>query len=898
MQRTETVPVYGMMCEHCVKAVTMALEDIVGVLETVVSLENSSATVTFEDEKAGIEKFKQAIIEEGFSLEPQAEGEEQEAGGGETAQQPAPAETLQSHFDIQGMSCANCAGTIEKGFKNFPGVRSASVNFPLERLTVEHDPSLSAEDICAKVADLGFTAALPAAHTGGEITFRIEGMSCVNCAGAIEKAFSRTAGINNVSINFSLEKGFVAFDERVLDRQAVLRVVSDAGYSAFEQTRDEKKTPVARKEKFRFFFALVCTVPLVAFMYTMPFGSPGTHYVMFVLATLVQFVSGITFYAGAYHSLKNRSTNMDVLISLGISAAYFYSVYSLFFIDPHTHAFFDSSAMLITFILVGKMLEARAKGKTGQALEKLLSLQADRARVLENGRERMVAASSVRVGDLVLIRPGEKIPVDGEIIEGATSIDESMITGESIPVEKTAGATVTGATINRSGAITVRTGRVGNDTVLSQIVKLVEDAQADKAPIQRLADVVSNYFVPIVVLAAAVTFVLWFFVVDFTPPAGSSRFLFAFQLMIAVLVIACPCALGLATPTAIMVGSGVGLSRGILFKRASVLENIAKLDVVLFDKTGTITAGRPEVVEIRAFGSCSEDDVLAVAAGAEAHSTHPLAEAVVATARDRNLAAAKTTDAREISGHGTQCLYEGKTLKAGSLKFVTENITASREITEQGEALSGDGKTTIYVALGETIIGIIALADVVKQDSRDAVTRLHGLGIKTGLISGDNHRVARAVARDVGIEEVEAEVLPEDKIDSVKKRQRQGLNVGMVGDGINDAPALAQADMGIAIGSGTDVAKETGDVVLVKSSLLDVERAIRLGKKTLRTIKENFFWAFFYNVLMIPVAAGILYPVNGLTLKPEWACIAMWFSSLTVVSNSLLLKRFEKKLEG
>jgi Cu+-exporting ATPase len=825
MQRIETIPVYGMMCGHCVKAVTMALEDIEGVFETKVSLEKSSAFVRFDDSKADLEKFKAAIIEEGYSLAPLEEGAE--------AAEP-------------------------------------------------------------EVEDYG--SSLRKESPGSEISFRIEGMSCVNCATAIEKAFSRTPGINKVSINFSLEKGFVEFDEARLDKQAVLQVVSKAGYAASEEHGGGKKSPVARKERFRFLFALSLTAPLIVLMYTMPFGHVGTNYAMFALATLVQFVSGRSFYEGAWHSLKNRSTNMDVLISLGISAAYFYSVFSLFFLDPHAHTFFDSSAMLITFILVGKMLEARARGKTGQALEKLLSLQADRARVLQDGKERMVAASSVKVGDRVLVRPGEKIPVDGEIIEGTTSIDESMITGEPIPAEKGSGAQVTGATINKSGAILIRTGRVGKDTLLSQIIKMVEDAQADKAPIQRLADVVSNYFVPIVVAISLLTFSLWFFIIDFTPPEGSTRFLFSFQLMISVLVIACPCALGLATPTAIMVGSGVGLKRGILFKRASVLENISKLDVALFDKTGTITKGQPEVVGIHPFENYSENELLAVAAGAEANSVHPLAEAVVKKASEINIAFEKGSDAKEISGRGTQCILNGVTAKAGNLKFVSETIKPSQEVIDLGQKLSDDGKTTIYILLKKRIIGILALSDVIKEDSRKAIQKLHQMGIKTALISGDNQKSARAVADAVGIDEVEAEVLPEDKIKSVRRWQVQGLRVGMVGDGINDAPALAQADMGIAIGSGTDVAKETGDVILVKNSLLDVERAIRLGRKTLRTIKENFFWAFFYNILMIPIAAGILYPVNGLTLKPEWACIAMWFSSITVVSNSLLLKRFEKKL--
>ncbi|MCX5896466.1 MAG: heavy metal translocating P-type ATPase [Proteobacteria bacterium] len=896
MERIETIPVFGMTCGHCVKAVTMALTDVSGVLSADVSLEASQARVTYDDSVTSLDILKSAIIEEGYHVEPPAEQPVQEQITAEIIKEKSTPETVSSTFSISGMSCANCARAIEKGLKNLSGIVKATVNFPLERLTVEKETSLADDAIVKAVADIGYEASLLGEHEGGKITFRIEGMSCVNCSRAIEKALSNVAGIKSVAINFSLEKGFVEFDEALVDRKRILDIVTDAGYQAIEDGEEDKGSGIARKEKFRFFFALTLTVPLVVFMYVMPFGHLGTNYVMFALATLVQFVSGITFYEGAYHSLKNRSTNMDVLISLGISAAYFYSVISLFFINPHVHAFFDSSAMLITFILLGKMLEARAKGKTGEALKKLLSLQADRARLIEDGKERMVSASSVKVGDLVLVRPGEKIPVDGEILEGATSIDESMITGESIPVEKAVGSPVTGATINTSGVITVRTTKIGKDTLLAQIVKMVGDAQADKAPIQRIADTVSNYFVPMVVCAGLVTFTLWFAVLDITPPAGSTRFLFSFQLMIAVFVIACPCALGLATPTAIMVGSGVGLNRGILFKRASVLERISKLDVILFDKTGTLTIGKPEVAGIYPFGEYTEDQVLQIAASAEANSSHPLAQAVVTKARKQGIPVHAVADAQEISGHGTRCFLNGQLLKVGSSKFITGNLQLPDAVVHTGQRLSDDGKTTIYVSLNDTVIGILAVSDVVKGDSREAIQKLHNLGIKTALISGDNKKVAQAVAREVGIDEVEAEVLPEDKITIVKKWQHKGLKVGMVGDGINDAPALAQADVGIAIGSGTDVAKETGEVVLVKNSLLDVERAIRLGKKTLRTIKENFFWAFFYNALMIPIAAGILYPVNGLTLRPEWACVAMWFSSITVVGNSLLLKRYAKKL--
>ena len=835
MERTDIIPVFGMTCGHCVNAVNRALQNVNGVLALDVSLEESRAQVTYDDELASLASLKSAIIEEGYSVEPA--GQDQSA---ESARQ--------------------------------------------ERTLEDAVPQAVTEQAEASLQE------------GGKITFRITGMSCVNCARSIEKAFKSAAGIKSVAINFSLEKGYVEFDEALTDRQKILEIVKDAGYSAIEAGEEQKASGIALKEKFRFFFALALTIPLVVFMYVMPFGHAETNYVIFALATLVQFVSGITFYSGAYHSLKNRSTNMDVLIALGISAAYFYSVFSLFFISPHAHTFFDSSAMLITFILLGKMLEARAKGKTSQALQKLLSLQADQACLIESGKERMVAASLVKVGDVVLVRPGEKIPVDGEIIVGATAVDESMITGESIPVEKSAGDAVTGATLNTSGVIRVRTTKTGKDTLLAQIIKMVEDAQSDKAPIQRIADTVSNYFVPFVVASALITFALWYTVLTVPPPEGFSRFLFSFQLMIAVLVIACPCALGLATPTAIMVGSGIGLKRGILFKRASALERIAKLDVILFDKTGTITSGRPEVIGIYPCSTYNIQEVLGIAAGAAANSSHPLSQAILRKAKQRGAARQQVTDVREVSGQGILCSMNGKSVKIGSIRFIAGGKELPPDVRRLREQIDDGGNSAVYLSLDDTVLCIFSLADVVKEDSRAAVQALQKLGIKIALISGDNTKVARAVARQVGIEDVEAEVLPADKIGIVKKWQQKGFTVGMVGDGINDAPALAQADVGIAIGSGTDVAKETGDVILVKNTLMDVERSIRLGRKTLETIKQNFFWAFFYNILMIPIAAGILFPVNGITLKPEWACVAMWFSSITVVSNSLMLKRFEKKL--
>ncbi len=821
--------VYGMMCPHCERAVTMALEKLPGVSDVDASFEQEQVCMTLDDTQTKPEQIKTVILEEGYFLVPQAPPEDDDI----------PAE--------QTMATASAKG-----------------------LETETDGT----NFC-------------------EISFNIQGMSCANCALAIEKAFKKATGVKSTTINLPLEKGFVTYDPKVLDETGVLDIVRQAGYAACQGTDNADESGAT--EKFRFLFALGLTVPMMAIMHLGLFDMATTHYIMFGLATLVQFVSGRAFYEGAWYSLKNRTANMDVLISLGISAAYFYSVFSLFFIDPAKPLFFDSSAMLITFIMVGKMLEAKAKGQTGQALKALLALHPDTARVLKNGQETIIPAAMVEIGDLVRVLAGEKIPVDGEVIEGDTQVDESMLTGESFPVHKSLGQTVTGATINQSGTIIVKTTKTGSDTVLAGIIKMVEDAQADKAPIQRLADTASNVFVPVVVTLSLITFVYWYVMANGSGGSGDLTLLFAFERMIAVLVIACPCALGLATPTAIMVGSGVGLVRGILFKKGSVLENISKLDMVFFDKTGTITKGRPQVTDVCPVDGVSRESLLAMAAGAEAHSTHPLALPVLALAKTEKVTALPVTEAKEISGQGLTAMMDGQVLKAGNLKLMAgEHIPDT--FKEKGDALSKDGKSTIYICLGGNLQGIIGLADVVKQDSKQAVERLHRAGIQTGLISGDNQAAAMATAAAVGIDRVEAEVMPEDKIKTVKKWQEKGLRVAMVGDGINDAPALACADIGIAIGSGTDVAKETGDVILVKNSLLDVERAIRLGRKTLKTIKLNFFWAFGYNMAMIPVAAGVFYSSFGLTLKPELAGIAMWMSSLSVVGNSLLLKRFERQL--
>jgi Cu+-exporting ATPase len=892
------IQVYGMTCEHCVNHVTQILKKIPSVEHVQVSLSNSKATFNWDPQQGNMADIRHEIEEAGYSLDKLAEEHEdqveqqQELEGQQADNQQIQATLVQQkQFEINGMTCANCALTIEKGLKRMPGVKTVAVNFASEKLMVEIDPNLvKEEDLLAKIKDLGYGA--HSEDGGGKQQFKVSGMTCTNCALTIERKLKGTTGVQNATVNFASETVTVEFDPGLINMEKIFEQVKDAGYTPLQNKDRNQNDRTAIKQRNWLIFSAVLSLPIMPLM-ALPMAK-SLMLTILAMATIVQFTAGLTFYRGAYHALKNRSTNMDVLVALGISAAYGYSLMTtlhmffptLFFEGPN---FFDTSALLITFVRFGKYLEAKAKGRAGQALKKLLELQADKARLLVDGEEKQVAASDLMIGDVVIVKSGERIPVDGEIVEGQASIDEAMLTGESIPVDKGVGDPVIGATINRSGSIKVKTTKTGKDTVLSGIIKMVEDAQGVKPPIQALADKISSYFVPIVVVISIMTFLIWYF-------ALQSTFVFAFTAAIAVLVIACPCALGLATPTAIMVGSGVGLDRGILFKSAAVLEGIAHLQVIGFDKTGTLTKGTPEVTDILQYASYSKEEVLKIAGAGENPSIHPLAQAVVAKAKKEQLEIQEVTDYKEEGGYGVTCTFEGQTLLIGNMKLMNLNNVEVKEAEQDFQRLAESGKTTSFIALGDRVIGLIALADVVKESTKEAIDRLHKLGMKTFMITGDNERVAHMVGAQVGIDEVIAEILPEDKINIIKKYQDQGFKVAMVGDGINDAPALAQSDIGIAIGSGTDVAKETGDVVLVRNDLIDVERAIRLGRKTLSKIKQNLFWALIYNIVGIPIAAGVLYPLTGKLLPPEWAGLAMAFSSVSVVTSSLLLKRYDKKL--
>ena len=730
------------------------------------------------------------------------------------------------------------------------------------------------------------------AHTSeapGEISFGVRGLHCASCVNTLEKKLLENPAISTAIVNLATETAYVRFDPLRMTPSNVFAVVHAAGYTPVEL---DNATATADDDlhiqRNWLIFSLCASLPIMLTM-----GMHNNRAAMqlnLLLATAVQFSAGLTFYRGAWSSIKNRSANMDVLIVLGTSAAYFYSLLAYFgLLGTQREVFFETSAMLIAFIRLGKYLEARARGKAGEALRKLLHLQADKARLVTESGEKDVPASIIRVGDVVLVRPGETIPVDGEVIAGSGAVDESMVSGESLPILKQAGDTVTGATINKNGVLRVRATRVGEATLLSQIVRMVREAQGDKAPIQRFADAVSAWFVPLVICLALATFLIWY-----TPLHAD--FLSAFRYAIAVVVIACPCAMGLATPTAIMVGSGIALGRGILVKRGSALETISRTQVLLLDKTGTLTLGTPVMTDlIPVSRSVDPDKLLECLATAEAHSSHPLAQAALAAATQAGIQPGEALDFEERGGYGITCSFGGFRLAVGNERLMKEEGVPLAPLAAKAGTLAAEGKSLIFVAAGTTLVGVAAFGDTLKPTSIKALSEIKRMGIRTCMITGDHADVAAIVAHQVGVDDFEAEVLPGRKQEVVKEYQRRGMTVAMVGDGINDAPALAQAEVGIAIGGGTDVAKETGDIVLMRDDLLDVVRAMRIGQATLAKVKQNLFWALFYNIIGIPIAAG-LFSRYGITLKPEYAGLAMALSSVSVVLNSIMLKRIEKEL--
>ncbi len=837
---------------------------------------------------------------------------------------------------VIGMTCANCVAAVERSAKKVEGVTDATVNFASEKVTLTFDPAVVkgqvlTENVVARIKRAGYE--IPT----GELELPLLGMTCANCAANIERALKKVDGVLHVSVNYASEKAAVSYATGAVTRADLVAAVRKAGYDVVESAADEEpedaeaaaREAEIRHQWRRLIVGIVFSLPLFVMSMSRDFGLLGmwshavwVNWLFWALATPVQFYVGWDYYVGGYKSLRNGSANMDVLVAMGSSVAYFYSIAVLIAKTFGSnalgdHVYFETSAVIITLIVLGKLLEARAKGRTSEAIKKLIGLQAKTARVVRNNVELDIPIAEVVQGDQVVVRPGEKIPVDGVVVNGRSAVDESMITGESLPVDKQVGDELIGATINKQGLLKFEATKVGKETALAQIIKLVEQAQGSKAPIQRVVDQVAAYFVPFVIGMAVLTFAIWLL--------SGAGFVPALIRLTAVLVIACPCAMGLATPTSIMVGMGKGAEKGILFKSSASLEQVHKLDTIVLDKTGTITKGEPSVTDvvvskqlavssqqlavggnsladhglsITDHGLQTTDYWLRLAASAERGSEHPLGAAIVQAANERGLILAEPDSFESIAGHGIRAMVDGHEVLLGNLRLMEREEVMRNGLDSEAETLQQQAKTAMWLAVDGAAAAIIGVADTIKAGSKDAVASMQAMGLTVVMMTGDNDATAQAIAGEVGIDRVFAEVLPGDKSGYVKQLQDEGLAVGMVGDGINDAPALAQADIGFAIGTGTDVAMETADVTLMRGDLRSVPQAIRLSKATMRNIKQNLGWAFGYNVALIPIAAGILAPFTWAPnflreLHPILAAGAMAFSSISVVSNALRLRRLK-----
>ena len=800
---------------------------------------------------------------------------------------------------IGGMNCSACSNRVERGIKKLEGVKEANVNLTTETLTVDFDESkISFKDIEEKIENLGYKVI----KNIKTYTYKVQGMTCAVCASRVERITKKLEGVEDSIVNLNTEKLNITIDQDLVTYADIKRVVEKAGYKLIKEEEVRKDNKLSDKDKLlrRLIFSCIFTIPLL--IITMghmvgmpvpniidPMQNPMNFAAFQIILTVPVMVVGYKFYFIGYKNLLKLSPNMDSLIAVGTTAAFLYSLFGMYKIatgdDSYAmHLYFEAAVTILTLITLGKYLEAISKGKTSEAIKKLMGLSPKTATIIREEKEIIIPIDEVIVGDIILVKPGEKLPVDGTVIEGVTSIDESMLTGESIPVEKGIGSKVIGASINKTGFIKYKATKVGKDTALAQIIKLVEDAQGSKAPIAKMADIISSYFVPTVIGLAIIAAVLWII-------AGQSL-VFALTIFISVLVIACPCALGLATPTAIMVGTGKGAENGVLIKGGEALEITHKVDTIVFDKTGTITEGKPVVTDIIS-KEMNKEELLSIAASAEKGSEHPLGEAIIKFAEEKNIRLKEIKNFNAIPGQGIKVIIDEDVILLGNLKLMQKNSIEIGVLQEESDKLAEEGKTPMYIAINDSLEGIIAVADIVKSSSVEAIKSLHNMGIKVAMITGDNKKTADAIAKQVGIDIVLSEVLPEDKSNEIKKFQEKNKKVAMVGDGINDAPALAQADIGIAIGSGTDVAMESADIVLIKSDLMDVITAIKLSKATIRNIKQNLGWAFGYNILGIPVAMGVLHIFGGPLLNPMIAAAAMSLSSVSVITNALRLKRFK-----
>ena len=896
LNNKETYKIGGMTCASCAKAVERVTKKLDGVESSSVNIATEKLNIEYDKQKVSFDDIKLAIEKAGYKVIKENN-------------------TKSLELKIGGMTCAACAKAVERVTKKLDGVEKSNVNIATEKASIEYDSSKAkVSDIKSVIEKAGYSIIEENKKT---LELKIGGMTCAACAKAVERVTKKLDGVENSSVNIATEKANIEYDSSKIKISQIKSAIEKAGYSIIEEKKeslvDEDKL---RKEKemktlfTKFIIAVGFSVPLFYIamgpMISKPFGpwpvpsiidpiiNPLNYALIQMILVIPVMIAGYKFYVNGFKSLINRNPNMDTLVAIGTSAAFLYSAYTTFKIATttmevnhgHHQLYFESAGIIIALILLGKYLESRSKGKTGEAIKKLMELQPKTALIVKGNQEIEIPIDEVEVGDIIIVKPGSKIPVDGVVVEGHTSVDESMLTGESIPVEKNVGDNVTGASINKNGVIKFRAEKVGSDTVLAQIIKLVEDAQGKKAPIAALADTVSGYFVPTVIIIALVSATLWFIV-------GNKDLEFVLTIFISVLVIACPCALGLATPTAIMVGTGKGAENGILIKSGEALELAHKVDTVIFDKTGTITEGKPTVTDIITTNDIDERYLIQLAVSAEKNSEHPLGEAIVKYGEENNIEFKKVEEFKAIPGHGIEVTIDSKVILLGNKKLMNDKNIALGSLEDKSDELAYVGKTPMYISIDNTLGGIIAVADTVKENSKKAIEKLHEMGIKVAMVTGDNKKTADAIAKEVGIDIVVSEVLPKDKSNEVKKLQEQGKFVAMVGDGINDAPALAQADIGIAIGSGTDVAMESADIVLMKSDLMDVPTSIKLSNETIKNIKQNLFWAFGYNTIGIPIAAGLLYIFGEPLLNPMFAAAAMSLSSVSVVTNALRLKNFK-----